>query len=274
RGIPLLGRLCKQESALPERHLGLLPPAEVGNLDSLIESMAAQLVLDEEAWHALPRVSFLAPDTAVPPPLLDGRRIAIARDAAFAFLHPANLECLRQLGADLLFFSPLADEPIPAGANAVYLPGGYPELHAQTLAGAARWKQSVCDAHARAIPIWAECGGMMALCDGLVDLDGVRWNMAGLLPGEVHMQNRLTGLGPQGLATRFGVWRGHTFHYSRLETAHAPRIQANRHPSGGAGEGVYVHGSLSTSYFHAYFPSCAGATAAVFSGLALFAEAP
>ncbi len=274
RAIPLLGYLPKQEAALPERHLGLLPADEIEGIDALIEALAGQLVLDQEAWDALPSVALIAPEVPAIPRLLEGKTIAIARDTAFAFLYPANLDCLRELGASLAFFSPLADEAVPSGTDAVYLPGGYPELHGETLANAACWQRSIRKVHAAGVPIWAECGGMMALCTSLTDLDGKCWDMAGLLPGVVHMQKRLAGLGSQGLATAFGTWRGHTFHYSRLETACAEGTRAVKHPSGAAGEAFYERGSLLASYFHAYFPSCVEATAAVFSGRALFKGMP
>lgn len=270
RGIPLLGRLPKQEQSLPERHLGLLPATEIADVETLIDHLADQLLVDEAAWDVLPVVSFEEPAPAGHSQLLKGRTIAVARDAAFAFIYPANLACLRALGAELVFFSPIADDPVPAGADAIYLPGGYPELHAAALAGASRWKQSIRQAHADGMPIWAECGGMMALCDSLGDLDNKSWDMAGLLPGAVHMQKRLAGLGSQGVETAFGNWRGHTFHYSRLETGQAAHVHARKYPSGSQGEAFYVCGSLTASYFHAWFPSNVEATAAIFSARGLF----
>jgi cobyrinic acid a,c-diamide synthase len=266
RTIPLLGHLAQQERSLPERHLGLLQPAEVADLDAMLDRIAGQLTLDREAWAALRERRF---DTGAAEEsgkrLLAGRTIAIARDAAFAFLYPANLDCLRALGARLSFFSPLADEAVPPNADAVYLPGGYPELHAVKLSAASAWRASLRQAHADGKPIWAECGGMMALAESLADASGNAWPMAGLLPATVSMQTRLAGLGPQGLETAHGVLRGHTFHYSRLDTAVRPVAHTLRHPSGDAGEAVYRIGSLTASYFHAYFPSCPGAVAALFS---------
>ncbi len=257
---------------MPERHLGLLPAAEVADIDALIDTLADQLTLDDAAWESLPSVSFSAVAQAEVLPLLQGRTIAVARDAAFAFLYPANLACLRALGAELLFFTPVADELVPAGADAIYLPGGYPELHAAALANARRWKQSMHQAYADGVPIWAECGGMMAVCDNLIDLAGESWEMAGLLPGTVSMQKRLAGLGSQGVETAVGTWRGHTFHYSSLDSAHAACTHARKHPSGAQGEAFHALGSLTASYFHAYFPSCIEATAAIFSGRALLGE--
>ena len=266
RTVPLLGSLMQQEQSLPERHLGLVQPGEVADLDATLDNLADQLSLDTAAWAAMLEVRFDIPMAALPvEPLLAGKTIAIARDAAFAFLYPANLDCLHALGATLRFFSPLANEPVPAQADAVYLPGGYPELHGAVLAAAAAWQASLRQAHADGVPIWAECGGMMALAESLSDQDGVAWPMAGLLPGTVSMQTRLAGLGSQGLDTPHGLLRGHTFHYSHLETTLGPVAHTIRHPSGDAGEAVYQFGSLTASYFHAYFPSCPGAVAALFS---------
>ncbi|MFC5459362.1 cobyrinate a,c-diamide synthase [Massilia niabensis] len=272
RDIPLFGTLPRQPEALPERHLGLVLPGELPRLDALLDELADALQLDERAWQALPLLLPLLLPNALPAPisapLLAGRTIAVARDAAFAFLYPANLDTLRALGAQLAFFSPLADEGVPTGADAVYLPGGYPELHAAALSGAAGWQASIAAAFSAGLPILAECGGMMALADELTDPDGRRWPMAGLLPGVVRMQARLAGLGPQALDTEAGPLRGHTFHYSRLETPLAPAGHTVRHPAGTPGEAVYRHGSLTASYFHGYFASNPAATAALFTPVA------
>ena len=265
RDIALLGSLQRQAQALPERHLGLVLPGEQPQLDAHLDELADALQLDEAAWQALPPLAPEAAEGPVIAPLLAGKTIAIARDAAFAFLYPANLDTLRILGARLVFFSPLADEPVPADADAVYLPGGYPELHAQALADAGTWRASINAAHAAGLPIVAECGGMMALADELTDPDGRRWPMAGLLPGVVRMQARLAGLGAQALDTPAGALRGHTFHYSRLETPLAPSAHTVRHPAGTPGEAVYRVGSLTASYFHGYFASNPQAVASLFT---------
>ncbi|MET3132468.1 cobyrinic acid a,c-diamide synthase [Oxalobacteraceae bacterium GrIS 1.11] len=265
RDIPLFGTLARQSRSMPERHLGLVLPGEVGELDAMLDELAEQLVFEQAAWDGLRTTRIeMAPDPAPFERALAGRTIAVARDAAFAFLYPANLDTLRALGAELAFFSPLADQAPPAGADAIYLPGGYPELHAQTLSLAKNWQAAMRAAHAAGLPIVAECGGMMALADSLNDQQGASWPMAGLLPGAVHMQARLAGLGSQGWRTPHGVLRGHTFHYSRLETGLAPRAHTVKHPSGAAGEAVYRAGSLTASYFHAYFPSNPAAAAALF----------
>jgi cobyrinic acid a,c-diamide synthase len=265
RDISLLATLPRQAASLPERHLGLVVPGEVMEIDTLLDTLAEQLVLSEEAWDALVPVR-LRIDAAPPAPalLLAGRTIAIARDAAFLFIYPANLATLEQLGATLTFFSPLADEAVPPGADAVYLPGGYPELHAAALSNAANWRASIRAAHAAGVPILAECGGMMALADTLTDKAGESWPMAGVLPGAVSMQERLAGLGSQAWTTAQGELRGHTFHYSTLATSLAPSARTVKHPSGAAGEACYRSGALTASYFHAYFPSNPPAVAAQF----------
>jgi cobyrinic acid a,c-diamide synthase len=265
RDIPLLGTLARQEQSLPERHLGLVQANEIGNLDTLLDHLADQLEIDQAAWDAMPEIVLNDPVDDVPPePMLKGRKIAIARDAAFAFLYPANIDCLHALGAECLYFSPLANEAVPTDADAVYLPGGYPELHARVLSRASQWQASIRNAHAANLPIVAECGGMMALADQLVDLEGTTWSMAGVLSGKVSMQKRLAALGPQAWRTGQGELRGHAFHYSQMESALQPMAHTIKHPMNIDGEAIYRVGSLTASYFHAYFPSCPRAVANLF----------
>ncbi|RZT01256.1 cobyrinic acid a,c-diamide synthase [Duganella sp. CF402] len=264
RDIPLFATLPKQAKSLPERHLGLVLPDEVQDIDQLLDELADQLSFDQAAWDSLRPVQIEPAPTPLKEPLLAGITIAIARDPAFMFLYPANLETLRAMGATLKFFSPLANQAVPAEADAVYLPGGYPELHAEQLSQSTQWTASIRAVHADGMPIVAECGGMMALADTLADKSGAQWNMAGLLPGAVAMQPRLAGLGSQGLETPQGILRGHTFHYSKLATEVAPAAYTIKHPSAIQGEAVYRVGSLTASYFHAYFASNPAASAALF----------
>jgi len=266
RDIPLIGTLARQEHALPERHLGLVLPGEVKEMDRILDALADSIEFDEAAWDAL---ALLAPSAAAAAPvkqLLAGRTIAIAHDASFAFVYTANIELLQALGARLRYFAPLQDEAVPGDADAVYLPGGYPELHGAALQGAQHWRDSIRAAHARGVPIVAECGGMMALADGLTDQQGKRWEMAGLLPGEVAMQPRLSGLGAHAMPTPQGDIRGHTFHYSLLDTNVAPQSHTVKQRTGTQGEAVYRVGSLTASYFHGYFPSNPQAAASLFGG--------
>ena len=279
KDIPLLASLPRQTTAIPERHLGLHLPGEAGDLDAHLRELERSLDLDAQVWERITADAAARAQSPAAPPhessstrtaaaerALAGRRVAVARDAAFAFLYPANLECLDRLGAAISFFSPLADEPVPKHVSAVYLPGGYPELHAARLSGAARFHESIRAAHAAGVPILAECGGMMALAESLSDGSGRQWPMAGLLPGRTRLQPRLAGLGLQGLRTKRGEIRGHSFHYSTFETPLTAAAQTVAHPRGAAGETVYRIGALTASYFHAYFNSCPPAIAALLTG--------
>jgi len=266
-----LGALPWHEAfALPERHLGLsmageLPDAQA-RLDAVAEALAHTPLgaQDEAAWLrwsvAFPPVAEADEPT---PSLLRGRTVAVAHDAAFAFIYPANLQTLRDLGAEVVWFSPLANEPLPA-CDAVWLPGGYPELHTAALAAATRTRDGLAAHAAAGRPVWAECGGMLALCKSIILTDGARIPLWGLLPGEVVMHSRLAALGPQAWQTPHGELRGHTFHYSTLQTAMAPVAHTTPARVHGRAEAVYRHGSIQASYFHAWFASSPRATAALF----------
>ena len=194
---------------------------------------------------------------------LAGVSIAVARDAAFAFLYRANLELLQALGADLAFFSPLADPGLPP-ADALYLPGGYPELHLEPLAANTALLAAVRAHHAADKPILAECGGMLYLLESLTDQRGRTANLAGLLPGRGLMGDRLANLGMHEIDLPEGTLRGHGFHYSRLETPLEP-IAWSRARRGRQGEPAYRQGSLLASYVHLYFPSNPAALVRVFA---------
>jgi cobyrinic acid a,c-diamide synthase len=253
------------DAAMPERHLGLLPAAEIADLDQRIERMADALAATPAA-ELPPAVDFavefgkLAAPTLEP--LLAGKTIAVARDAAFCFHYPANLECLEGLGAHLAFFSPLADAQLPA-CDAVWLPGGYPELHGPTLA-ANTGMAAALRAHVEAgKPMLAECGGMMACFDSLHSIDGERHAGFGLLPGNSHMQKKLAGLGMIAVELPEGRLAGHTFHYSRSDTPLPLLCRATR-GDGRESEAVYRQRRLTASYMHFYFPSNPEATARLF----------
>jgi len=255
------GFLPRDEAVtLPERHLGLVQPGEVGDLAARIDRAAASL--GEEALWLPDPVPFAAGPRSAPPPLLAGRRIAIARDAAFAFLYPANIACLEEMGAKLAFFSPLYDLALPE-CDALWLPGGYPELHLQGLSRNEAMRAAIRAHHACGKPILAECGGMLYCLDRLDDGNGDRGDMLALMPGRATMQRRLAALGLQSADLPGGTVRGHSFHYSRLETPLVPHGHA-RNGRGGEGEAIYRHGALWASYMHAYFPSCPAAVAHIF----------
>jgi cobyrinic acid a,c-diamide synthase len=259
---------------LPERHLGLVAATELTDAmhrldaaaDALTTTVLGQMSLDDwQRWSvafAPAAVTEAAPQDC---PLQD-LTIAVARDAAFCFIYAANLDCLQQLGASVVYFSALADSALPP-CDAVWLPGGYPELHAQRLSANHDLRDSLHAHIALDKPLWAECGGMMSLFEHLVGKDGVSHPMWGLLPGTVTMQKRLSALGPQQLTLGDQTLRGHTFHYSTCETplsAHARTTRPGVEIIGHEGEAVYVQGSVWATYFHAWFASSPTAVARIF----------
>ena len=268
-----MGALLRNPAlTLPERHLGLTVATELADALERLDAAADALAgtpLGRMDGAALQRwaVDFAAPEPSAPvQQLLAGRRIAVARDAAFCFIYQANLDTLRALGAELVFFSPLADVALP-DCDALWLPGGYPELHAQRLGANASLIESLRVHVAADKPVWAECGGMMALFDAIVDMEGVAHAMWGLLPGSVTMQKRLAALGPQQLELTSGTLRGHTFHYSTAATVVAESARTARPgmpAEPGKGEAVYRQGSVRASYFHPWFPSSPEAAASLF----------
>jgi cobyrinic acid a,c-diamide synthase len=261
-GMGWFGALPKSGDSLPERHLGLLQAAEIDDLESRLDKLADALAATASVDLPAP-VAFVDAPPPATAPLLAGQRLAIARDAAYGFIYPANLQTLAALGAELRFFSPLAGEPLP-DCDAVWLPGGYPELHAAALsANTGLW--SALHAHVDAgKPLLAECGGMMSLFEEIVDKAGISHRCAGLLPGRAVMQPRLTALGTQFVDLPEGSVAGHTFHYSRSDTPLAPLCRA-RTADGRTGEAVYRRQRLTASYVHLYFASAPEATAALFS---------
>ena len=254
-GIQSFGWLPRTpDIALPDRHLGLVQAGEIDDLDARLECAASALNM---AGDSLPEPVAFAPltTTAAPlPPLLAGVRIAVARDHAFSFVYRANLDLLRELGAELLFFSPLKNAALPL-ADSLYLPGGYPELYIDALGNNRALVDAIRAHHDAGKPLVAECGGMLYLCQSLTDAEGKRGAMAGLLPGEAIMQKRLTALALQSVAIPEGNLRGHTFHHSRLEMNMAP-VARGACPNGGpTAEAVYRRHRLAASYIHWYFPS-------------------
>jgi cobyrinic acid a,c-diamide synthase len=261
-GIAWYGALPRDaDAALPERHLGLLQAAEIADLDARLDRLADHLARTGAADRP---VAVAFPDAPAPhvTPLLQGRRIAIARDAAFGFIYPANLDTLQALGAELIFFSPLAGEAAarlrrPVAARR--LPGA----SRRPLAANAGWQAGLKAHQAAGKPLLAECGGMMSLFETLTDREGATHPGAALLPGHTRMQARLAALGTQVAELPEGRLTGHTFHYSKSETPLAPLARATT-PAGREGEAVYRLGRLTASYVHFYFPSNPAAVAALF----------
>ncbi|MSP48475.1 MAG: cobyrinate a,c-diamide synthase [Alphaproteobacteria bacterium] len=245
----------------PERHLGLVQAREQVDLDAFLDRAAglAEAALDIPALIALALPSPLAPAgivASVPPP---GQRIAVADDLAFAFAYPAMLAGWQRAGAEVVPFSPLADEAPGADADAVFLPGGYPELHAGRLAANAAWKRGVAAAARRGAQVYGECGGYMALGRGLVDARGHRHEMAGLLPVETSFAERKLHLGYREIvcaaATPLGPagtrYRGHEFHYaSETGAAGDPLFEAGDARGGALGPAGRRTGTVFGSFLH------------------------
>ncbi len=251
---PLLAWLDKSVPTLPERHLGLIRPdehplpdfsshfhIEVDDLIRFIPLYEGKEYLNKE--DDLKKI--------VTTQGLLNKKIAIAYDEACCFIYPANIDWLKQQGADIQFFSPIAGEPVPDDSDALWLPGGYPELYAEQLA------HSPCLPSLRAFaesqkPILAECGGMMLLGKILIDHLGKQWNMANILPIETKMQNRLASLGYRECTS--GIYaglKGHEFHHSTrddLSEIH-PLFEVSR------GDKGIKKGNIKASYIHWYFSS-------------------
>lgn len=261
-GVTAYGWLARDaDITLPERHLGLLQAAEVGDLDARIARAAAAL---HDMNPALPpEVSFTTLAIEAVTPQLAGVRIAVARDEAFAFLYRANLELLQTLGAELACFSPLEDDTLPP-ADALYLPGGYPELHLGRIASNESMKTSLRAFQATGRPIVAECGGMLYLLESLTDTQGRSATMAGLLPGHAVMQTQLVNLGLHRIELPEGRLRGHTFHYSRMESPLTPIASSQAARNHGRTEPIYRQGRLTASCIHGYFASNPDATTRLF----------
>jgi cobyrinic acid a,c-diamide synthase len=226
-GVPVVGALPRNDTiALPERHLGLVQAGETEALDARLDAIAdfIEAHVDRDRVLALAADLNLASSSAAPaavrPP---GQRIALARDAAFSFIYPHLVQGWRAAGAEIVPFSPLADEPPPSDCDVCWFPGGYPELHAGRLAAAERFRDGL-RRFAETRPVHGECGGYMALGQSLIDASDVAHPMAGLLGVETSFEKRRMTLGYReariasdcALGTAGMVLRGHEFHYATI----------------------------------------------------------
>jgi cobyrinic acid a,c-diamide synthase len=260
-GIPIFGTLARDERfTLPERHLGLVQAAEMVDVDQRLDLLADVIAssVDLDAIRQSARTATLVAEAApsLPPP---GQRIALARDRAFSFIYPHLIDRWRAAGAAILPFSPLADEAPDPGADAVWLPGGYPELHAGTLASARRFHAGLRLLADRSVPIHGECGGYMVLGLGIEDAAGQRHAMSGLLRLETSFAQRRMHLGYRSarlkascaLGTAGAEIVGHEFHFaSTLSNDDEPLVEC--HDAGGAlmAENGGRRGSVSGTFFH------------------------
>ncbi|WP_088348371.1 MULTISPECIES: cobyrinate a,c-diamide synthase [Rhodomicrobium] len=259
--IPVLGALARNaDFALPERHLGLVQAGEIGGLETRLEGFAAAVETgcDVPAIAARAGGARIAGGGAIAGIPAPGRCIAIAKDAAFSFIYPHVLAGWRMSGAEIVYFSPLADEPPPEDCDACFLPGGYPELHAGVLAGAQRFMREL-RAFAETRPIHGECGGYMVLGRSLTDADGIAHEMAGLLPVATSFQARRLTLGYRRAEFGGRALMGHEFHYATMLTPPPADTEAYAAVYDGEGEslGLAGHrsGNVSGSFFHAVAPA-------------------
>ena len=260
-GIPLFGAMTQDAHfALPERHLGLVQAGETADLEQRLDALANMIEasVDLEAIRGSAQATGFADGAGarLDPP---GQRIALAQDRAFSFMYPHLLDRWRSAGAAILTFSPLADQAPDPAADAVWLPGGYPELHAGTLAAAPRFHEGLRALAGRSVPIHGECGGYMVLGQGIEDAAGQRHAMTGLLRLETSFAQRRMHLGyrrarlkvscPLGAAGTEVL--GHEFHYaSALSSGDEPLVECRDATGAPVAEGGGRRGSVSGTFFH------------------------
>ncbi|PPD41155.1 MAG: cobyrinic acid a,c-diamide synthase [Methylocystis sp.] len=260
--LPLFGALPRNDAlALPERHLGLVQASETAGLEARLEALAdfveAHVDVDaviKTAAGGDTREQETAAFSLAPP----AQRIAVARDDAFSFFYPHLAKAWRGAGAEILFFSPLADEAPPESCGLCWLPGGYPELHAGRLAGCGRFLEGL-RSFVRTRPVHGECGGYMTLGRVLIDADGAAHEMAGLLGLETSFARRKLHLGYRRatlpaehfLGSPGRTFRGHEFHYaSILREEGAPFVMARDAYSDADAPAGLRESLVSGSFFH------------------------
>jgi len=197
--------------------------------------------------------------------LLVGKRIAIAKDAAFSFIYDANLRLLQEMGAELVFFSPLFDQQLPE-ADALWLPGGYPELHAKALSENKAIKEQVKRFHQLGKPILAECGGFLYCLEDLTDLDDQVYPMSAVIAGHGAMRGKRGCQGMQTAMLPEGAVQAHAHHRSRSHATPEPIAYGKRQRHPAPGEAIYSEQGLTASYLHLFFATNPEANASIFSG--------
>ncbi|MNI40814.1 Cobyrinic acid A,C-diamide synthase [compost metagenome] len=272
--IPVIGYLERDlQIGIPERHLGLVPSIGRGELDGFFtdlgELVASHIDLDKLIELADSPLQTCEPKLFVEQPRrLKPLRIAVAKDAAFHFYYPENLELLEAYGAQLQYFSPLAGEVVPANVDGLYIGGGFPEEFAEQLADHMDVKASFRERIQAGIPTLAECGGFMYLTDEIEDTQGNTYPMVGLIPGKVVMQKKLAALGYReinGTASNFLLGEGHTargheFHYSTFQPDAKLDLPRAFHTKGRLGTKLegYTIANLVAGYTHVHFASDPG----------------
>ncbi|MGF1570130.1 MAG: cobyrinate a,c-diamide synthase [Nodosilinea sp.] len=270
--LPILGILHRQDAiTIPDRHLGLVPTAELPQFKTILEHLTTLGQTSFHWPHLTPHLTLNAtsplPPTLYPLPLPTPHptRIAVAQDAAFSFYYPDNLDILTALGAELVPWSPLADTHLPEAVDGLYFGGGFPEMFASELAANQRLLNQLQVLIQAGLPTYAECGGLMYLATALTDFDGQTWPMVGVLPTTVHMEARLTLGYRQATALQQSPWVakgqtvwGHEFHRSQVVTPAAqPLYQLQRYGADQphAQEGWRVN-QVHASYVHLHWGGC------------------
>ena len=264
--LPLLATFKRApELALPERHLGLVQAHEVTEELEQRFNAGAELLASTGLMQLPPAVEFFPVDLPKLEPLCQGLRIGIARDEAFSFIYQANLRLLESLGAEYCFFSPMHDRVLPE-VDALWLPGGYPELHAKALAANVAMRESIAAFYQADKPILAECGGFLYSLETLTDLDEISYPMLGILEGHGAMRGKRGCQGMQTAVLPEGDVRGHAHHRSRSHDTPEPVGfgRRQRHPA--PGEAIYRSRGLTASYLHLFFPANPEVIAQLFGG--------
>jgi cobyrinic acid a,c-diamide synthase len=262
-GIPVVGAVMRDPTlTLPERHLGLVQAGEHEDIEAHIDRLADVMERSIDIDRVLALMTPLAPEGgdfswALPPP---GQRIALAEDAAFSFLYPHVAKHWRKAGAEIVPFSPLADEALDQSCDVCWLPGGYPELHAGKLAAARNFRAGMTK-FAETKPVHGECGGFMVLGEGLVDAEGARHAMLGLLSHATSFAKRKMNLGYRqaklmagsALGPAGAEVRGHEFHYAQMiePGADEPLAEIADGQGNPLGMSGGRRGHVSGTFFHA-----------------------
>ncbi|MEK5448832.1 cobyrinate a,c-diamide synthase [Paenibacillus sp. FSL R7-0331] len=295
-GIPVIGGLMRDATLdIPERHLGLLPALERGELEPLFghaaDMLEAGVNLDRllEIAHSAPPLQYIEADVSPSAPAVTVRQdngdfpvIAVAKDAAFNFYYADNLELLARAGARLLEFSPLCGDPVPPEADGIYLGGGFPEEFAAEISANAGFLNGLRTAAVLGMPLYAECGGYMVLARSITDRAGSVHRMAGIIPALAVMQQRRAALGyrevtalQDSLLLKQGQsLRGHEFHYSVMhydEQEQQTYAYESRGRSGSQPEG-YLQGNVMAAYAHIHLASYPPAAARFISVCRLYRE--
>lgn len=277
--VPVLGLLpWSKEVQLPEKHLGLATPTTepgkawsrlIGSLGDWIEENV-DLEQVQSIARSAPPLPLLRHSAVARPGSSRRVEVGLAEDAAFCFTYPESIEALEREGARIRRFSPIAGEQVPAGVDAIYLPGGYPELHASAIAENTPFLRELRAWVGDGRPLYAECGGMMILLERLRDLGGRDHRMAGAFPGRTQMTPRIAGFGyGEAILQRPCLWgppgakvRGHLYHHSRRTSPNNVPWSWEFHPANGASpiEDGYSRGQALAGYLHVRFDACPGLT--------------